>query len=160
MKKDTAKKLKMVIEGIAQKIERHKKLVAGGCPAVGIFWFLKKKSGRLEMYAPGTPGIPYKLGEDDGEFINYPVSHYHEWRDMKVMFKKNVKNRIYPEPFDAYIDKEYDDAPRGRIVYSKLNKKFYVHVTKSLMKPRIKTLICKEFRLPANTVFMNDEHYG
>jgi hypothetical protein len=55
---------------------------------------------------------------------------------------------------------EYDDMPRGRVIYVRKSKKFRVLMDKALFQPHIKAVIMAWFGLAkSQTSFLTDEHY-
>lgn len=132
-----------VIRGVAKKIERTKQLEKDGCPEVGIFWYGKNKTGKSELVSFGTP---YKIGQEDEDFINFRLGHDKEWQHAK------------PNLADNYV--EYYDPPRGRVLFRKSDGRFVVYLTRSIMTPVVKALVLEKFTLPKSTLFCKDEHYG
>jgi hypothetical protein len=64
-------------------------------------------------------------------------------------------------PKIARLGLEYDQAPRGRVVYSRKNSTFYVYASrKTIESPSLKDEIAGAFHLTGNRiVFRSDEHY-
>ena len=55
---------------------------------------------------------------------------------------------------------EYEDVPRGRVLFLQRQKRFRVLMDKALFRPAIKAAIRKAFALPkARTEFKTDAHY-
>lgn len=108
---------------------------------VGIFWFFK---GEI---LPSS--VPYTLGEEYGDFINGKADHCTHW---------NVIRRSVP----GAAQYEYDQVPRGRVVYSKKDARFFVYGSDDFVKDeRRKAVVLSAFKLPPNrTTFKADEHYG
>lgn len=120
--------------------ERIRALVAEGMPEVGIWWYLK---GRLI-----SDTLPWKEAPHSGGFYNGPSDHYHFWGKLQSAFKE-LRNL------------EYDEVPRGRVLYDANNKKFLAYGAKGLIETRkLQDLLIREFRLhPKHTLFEADEHY-
>tara|TARA_B100000315_G_C14590513_1_gene595498 strand:+ start:1503 stop:1919 length:417 start_codon:yes stop_codon:yes gene_type:complete len=133
-------KSEKLLEMISSRTKRIAKLINEGMPEVAIFWYYEDEV--LGM------GIPWKEGEDFGDFVNTRDDHASKWIQI-TKFKKELQG------------KEYFDIPRGRVVYNKLTKKFIVYATSSLLKDdSFKRKVRKEFRLPsANTEWKTDTHY-
>ncbi len=114
--------------------------LAAKVPEVGIFWLYQQKL--LKSAVPLADGMEY------GEFINGPTGHYEYWG--------KASNRI-PE----VRDREYDQVPRGRVVYSMKEKTFYVYASKKTIgSSALKDRIASAFRLADETIaFRSDEHY-
>jgi hypothetical protein len=136
------KTVKNGLKGRSKKLMNRKPGVKMPGPFIGIFWYCDNRVAQKKFVSRKTH---YKLGEDDGEFINHPETHDEEWDSAKLLLSDRYTN--------------YYEPPRGRVLYRKSDKRFIVNVTKSLLTPRIKSLIRREFRLPRNTAFFNDTHY-
>jgi len=108
---------------------------------VGIFWFFK---GEIIQYS-----TPYTEGDDYGDFVNGKSGHYKYWPTVQRLMPKTA---MY----------EYDQVPRGRVVYSKRNESFYVYSSEKFIKnPKQKAIVQLKFKLPPDkTIFKTDEHYS
>jgi len=110
-------------------------------PELGIFWL--DDSG--EMFAES---VSLRDAEDYGDFKIFGGNHYDLWSKA---VRANPKWR----------DLEYEDIPRGRVVYKKDPKKpmFIVYLPKRIGK--YKNNIIGRFNLPSGHVRfdMSDEHY-
>jgi hypothetical protein len=112
-----------------------------GFGEVGIFWIYKKTLIQ--------ESVPISEGEDSGDYVNGPVGHYMVWRHVQ---------EAIPE-LRAY---EYDQVPRGRVLYSKADKRFYVYGPKEFLKSAShKRTVLSGFNIPdSQAVFRSDEHYA
>jgi len=110
-------------------------------PEVGIFWIDSDGT----MFADS---VSLTDAEDSGGFKDYGSSHY-------VMWAKAV--RANPK----WKGLEYEQIPRGRVVYKKDPKKpeFIVYMDKGSSK--FKAKVIRRFNLPAGSVRFDfsDEHY-
>lgn len=110
-------------------------------PAVGIFWI--DDSGT--MFAEG---VSLNNAEDYGNFKIFGGNHYELW-------SKAV--RANPK----WHDREYEEVPRGRVVYKRDIKKpeFIVYMPKRIAK--FKGKVIGRFNLPPRYVSFDtsDEHY-
>jgi len=85
-------------------------------------------------------------GDEYGGFINYS-SHWDLWKALCRSYPK-LKNY------------EYDDFPRGRVVFDKTSRKSIIYLDKKLNNPQAVDKICKEYHLGSNyEVNDEDEHY-
>jgi hypothetical protein len=109
-------------------------------PEVGIFWLHGKKL--LKHSVPLEEGMEY------GDFINGPLGHYEFW-------EKNG-NRM-----PGLQDREYDQVPRGRVVYSGKEQTFFVYSSRKLIADtENRKILLEAFHLTEETVvFRSDEHY-
>src|SRR5262245_61409439 len=105
----------------------HRDPAAAIRPHVGIFWWYQG--------APIIASVPVVEGEMWGSFINGPYDHLPYWRIVQAH---------YPglRPF------EYEDIPRGRVLYSMHDHRFHVYLDKVLCKTSIKRILINAFHLP------------
>src|SRR5690606_16422031 len=94
-----------------------KEEIEAGVSQVGIFWFLE---GRIPQTGDEIirESVPYTHGEDYGDFVNGWSAHVEFWA---------VVQRIFT------TDLEYDEVPRGRVVYSKRDGTFLVYGSKAFV---------------------------
>ena len=110
-------------------------------PEVGLFWC--DVSGNMFSHA-----VPLPLAEEYGDFKILDKAHIDVW-----------DNAVHSNP--KWKGLEYEDIPRGRVVYMIDPKKpeFIVYLPKVLMK--FKNKIMARFNLPVGHVRFDtsDEHY-
>jgi len=118
-----------------------------GRPEVGIFWIHPKTN---ELF--GVHGEAHDTAIDDSLFLNTHHDHYQAWKNMK-------RQKALPEEFEY---SEYEDVPRGRVIFDKEAKKHRVFgPTKQMKNPQVQSRILREFNLPkAQTIFADDVHYN
>ena len=115
---------------------RRQKLPVG---KVGIFWVHR---GEL-LAAP----FALEAGEDYGDAINGPTDHVKFWPEFQTIHRE-------------LRELEYQDVPRGRVLYMKPDRQFLVYMDKTLHTAKVKSAIRKTFGLAAsNTRFLLDAHY-
>ncbi len=106
---------------------------------IGIFWFFKCKSI--------IASVPLEEGTDDGTFINGIYDHIDFWSIVKI---KHPELRFF----------EYEDVPRGIVLFSKKENIFFIYMDKTLLNQKNKDIIMNEFNLnDSRTRFMTDIHY-
>jgi hypothetical protein len=110
-------------------------------PHVGIFWIDLKGAIHVET-------VSLRDAEDYDGFKTFTGSHYDLW-DKAI--KANPQ----------WQGKEYEEVPRGRVVYRKDPKKpeFIIYMPKQIVK--FKGKVIGKFDLPAGAVRIDttDEHY-
>jgi hypothetical protein len=108
-------------------------------PKVGIFWIYR---GRLLMTAvPVADGLTY------GDAIHSRIDHVKFW----PLLQRRIK---------ALRDLEYEQVPRGRVVFQGAQNRFSVYMDTKLHSQHTKRLLLKEFSLPrGRTDFLTDPHY-
>ena len=107
---------------------------------IGIFWIYK-----FNIYAKS---INKAQIQSINGFVDSDFAHYLEWDKISL---KNKELYLY----------EYEDIPRGRVVYNINESQFIVYCNENILKDTTsKKLIIKEFQLVnKNFVFKEDEHY-
>jgi hypothetical protein len=106
---------------------------------VGIFWV---DHGHLIMAA-----VTVTDGVNDGVFVNGPDDHDPYW---PIMQRTHANLRGL----------EYDQVPRGRMLFNKTESRFYGYLDKVLDTPMMKRMIMARFHLPRkHTVFQTNLHY-
>jgi len=107
---------------------------------VGVFWIFENQ---IFFETQKLKGIKPINGFKDSD-----LSHYQVWDKVK---NQNSKFYLY----------EYEDIPRGRVVYDILNNQFIVYCNENILKEEeSKKLILENFGLiDENYIFKEDEHY-
>ena len=110
---------------------------------VGIFWFYKNKliAKKIDIK---------ELETDEIGIVDSPFQHITEWES---------KN-IYLPSYKELIASEYQEFPRGRVVYATLSKTFICYMDNSLFTASHKQQLIKFFGLlDCNIVWKKDAHY-
>ena len=109
-------------------------------PKVAIFWALK---GRLLFHT-----TPVDEAEDYAHFKIHPASHIDHW--SKLQNAGTVPR-----------DTEYEEFPRGRVIYDQSNGQFTVYADKCILKESgLVKEIMTALELPnQKTKWASDEHY-
>jgi len=109
-------------------------------PKVGIFWLA---NGKLIFDA-----TPISGAEAYGECMGHAKSHVEYWSELQR--SGNVS-----------ANTEYEDPPRGRVVFNVRTRKYIVYADKCIRKkPKVVRKILRDFALPEDgTGLTGDEHY-
>ncbi len=106
---------------------------------VGIFWIFR---GKLLATV-----CPLGNGESYGDAINGPINHVTQWP---------VFQKLNP----ALRSLEYQDVPRGRVLFMKPTGEFHIYLDRVLDTQRNRKALLQEFELPkSSTQFLHDAHY-
>ena len=124
---------------IYERGQARKRLRDADAPQVGIFWVVDNK--------PLVFGESLNDAEQSAEFKNYKEDHIHLWSFLQ-------RNRIAPR------DSEYEDYPRGRVVYNTKTATFMFFADRCILKdkPIVEHLLA-ELHLPSTTKTESDPHY-
>jgi hypothetical protein len=120
-------------------------------PQVAIFWVVQATEGEARLLAAGCP-----LGQAEpyGNCLTYGPGHYETWahwrRDRTVEPALRALVRSY----------EYEDWPRGRIVFDQSRDLFIIYADRKLLTPATIARIEAQFHLPTvRTEIQSDLHY-
>jgi hypothetical protein len=118
-------------------------------PAVGIFW---RVNGVLVIdRSTSDEAEPY------GDCLGHAAGHYERWREWQAMGAARLAALGYPE---LIASTEYDQWPRGRIVYETLARRFVVYADRGLQTPAIIDALKAAFGLNhAEVIVRSDAHY-
>lgn len=110
---------------------------------VGIFWYVKNT---LVFKAINID----KLTPDELGKIDSPFTHIEEWETHHIFNQFGL----------ALFETEYQNYPRGRVVFDTSTSSFHVFIDKSIFKALIKQKIIEEFQLHDTAVkWFDDLHY-
>ncbi len=124
-------------------------LSAARTPSVGIFW---RVSGQLVADCSAL-----NEAEQYGDCITHAAGHYERWQEWQALGAARLAARGYP---GQIISTEYDEWPRGRVVYETPHNRFILYADRRLQHPEIVGAIKKAFGLgDVETVVRSDSHY-
>jgi hypothetical protein len=120
-------------------------------PRVGIFWVAQKRNGVAKLI---TAGCPLEQAEPYGDFLTYGRGHYDVWTAWR-------RNKTIDADHRAIVRScEYEDWPRGRIVFDRSKDRYILYADRKLMAVETIGLIREYFHLPADrTSVEGDFHY-
>ncbi|MGB8900757.1 MAG: hypothetical protein WCC90_16630 [Methylocella sp.] len=120
-------------------------------PSVGIFW---RVNGVLVIdRSTLDEAEPY------GEFITHAAGHYERWQEWQELGGARLVAKGYP---DRISSTEYDQWPRGRIVYETPMRRFVIYADRRLQKPDIIGALKTAFGLTESELIVtirSDSHY-
>jgi hypothetical protein len=124
-----------------------------GTPQVGIFWRVRPPDADACLV---VDCVPLKEAETYGDFLTYG-SHYECWSKLEAMSPRDRQARLVPE---AVRWTEYEEWPRGRVVFHRPSERFVLYADPTLQTPAIIDEITRYFALPADrTDVRSDTHY-
>jgi hypothetical protein len=107
-------------------------------PHLGIFWVVQTSNGEARLLAAGCP---LDQAEPYGDCLTYGPGHYETWahwrRDRPVDSVLRAIVRTY----------EYEDWPRGRIVFDRSRDLFVLYADRKLLTPATIARIEAQFHL-------------
>ena len=128
-------------------------LIASGC--VGIFWGILDAEKNLVLLADKTP---IEHAEAYGENVTHPIGHYEFWDGLRRLGARALVEHGLPEKISW---SEYEDFPRGRVIYSLNSKHFVIFADKRLQKRNFIEQLVAAFEIPNEKyVVRSDPHYS
>lgn len=112
-------------------------------PKIGIFWVYQHRVlGQAIELSAGEEGVP--------GLLDSPATHVCRW--------ESIRNQS--EPFPELCDEEYDQVPRGRVLWNKHEERAIVYMDNKLFNPEDMLLITTFFSLGKVTIkWQRDAHY-
>lgn len=125
-----------------------------GEPCIGIFWGFHDSLGNLRLLVEKTP-IP--LGESYGDCITHPGGHYDFWEGLSKLGVGGLERKGLPIEPALY---EYEDFPRGRVVFWPKENHFIIYADRRLQTKEFVEKITEEFNIPSGSFALrSDSHY-
>lgn len=122
-------------------------------PLLGIFWGVRN-GGHIQLVTDTTP---LAEGERYGGFLTHSGGHFDVWEAWRKLGPAGLAKRGLPAVIASY---EYEDFPRGRVVYHTLTRRFTVYADRRLQSRAMVASILDAFRvLPQQCSIRSDEHY-
>lgn len=122
-------------------------------PRVGIFWLVAE--GQRDMLV--TDSVPLTEAEPYGDCLTHPRGHYEMWDRWRLAGPSWLKSNGLPT---AICRTEYEEHPRGRIVYERPAELFIIYADRRLQIERTVRLIVEAFRLAGERFeIRSDDHY-
>ena len=122
-------------------------------PHVGIFWRIQTSTTTPAFL---VDSVSIEQAETYGDFLTHG-GHYEFWADMARLSALELRNRNLP---DVAKWSEYQEWPRGRVVYNVPSHRFILYADRKLQSAGMVKQIVKRFGLPADRVDVRgDEHY-
>jgi hypothetical protein len=120
-------------------------------PHVGIFWLLQPPDGEARLLAAGCP---LDQAEPYGNCLTYGPGHYETWAQWR-------RDRTVEPALRALVrSHEYEDWPRGRIVFDHSRDLFIIYADRKLLTPATIARLETQFQLPTvRTEIHSDLHY-
>lgn len=121
---------------------------------VGIYWGIPNPDHSWSIL---TDKSSLAEAEPYGDFLTHPRGHYDVWSEWQKLGSVALAKRGIPETV-AYH--EYEDFPRGRIVYETKTSQFIIYADRRLQRTEVVAEIATLFSLaPGTFAVRSDAHY-
>jgi hypothetical protein len=123
----------------------------GETPHVGIFWLVQSPGDEVRLL---TAGCPLDQAEPYGDCLTFSPGHYETWAHWR-------RDRSAEPALRAIVRSyEYEDWPRGRIVFDRARDLFVLYADRKLLTTAMIARLKTQFHLPAErTEVQSDLHY-
>ena len=119
-------------------------------PLIGIFWMISTSEGVRLLAA----SCLLDKAEPYGDCLTFGPGHYEIWRGWRQSRELDAAARAVVRAH------EYEDWPRGRIVFNREQNRFILYADRKLRRPETIEAIQQRFQLPADrTAVEADFHY-
>ena len=120
---------------------------------IGIFWVLAASGAPPQVLAEL---VSLHQGEPYGEFLTYG-GHYDYWQRLAKLGAAELRRRNLPT---APAWSEYEEWPRGRVVYHQPTRRFIVYADRKVWPRPILDLVLARFGVPNESFDLRgDPHY-
>jgi hypothetical protein len=120
---------------------------------VGPFWVVEHR-GRAVLIAHAVPlaqAVPY------GDMLTVEMGHFEFWSELAQRGTRTLSAAGLPT---APVWSEYEEWPRGRVLYDCLARAFVMRADRQLLGTAFRRLIAAGFDIPlVGTKILSDEHY-
>jgi hypothetical protein len=122
--------------------------------SLGIFWGIPDPD---HSWCILTDKTSLAEAEPYGDFLTHPRGHYDVWSEWQKLDATALAKQAIPQ-IVAYH--EYEDFPRGRIVYHLKACQFIIYADRRLHRPGVINDIATLFAIaPGTFVVRSDAHY-
>jgi hypothetical protein len=120
---------------------------------VGLFWMVEDRgSAALIAHAdPLAQAVPY------GDMLTMEMGHAEHWAQLACRGTRSLRETGIPT---APVWSEYEEWPRGRVLYDGTGQRFVIRADRKLHRPEFIRLIADRFQIVlAAGVVLPDDHY-
>ena len=122
-------------------------------PQVGFFWFVGRPGDQRLV----AEGLHLDQAERYGEHLTHPGGHYDHWTLLAARGGRWLQANGYPDEIAVH---DYEDFPRGRVVYNLADDRFVIYVDPRLRSRAFIARLVERFGLGGKTVIVElDAHY-
>lgn len=124
-----------------------------GPGTVGPFWVVEEK-GQAAIIAVA---VPFDRASAYGDMLTADTGHLEHWSRLARRGARALREAEIPT---APVWSEYEEWPRGRVLYDRRNQRFVLRADRQLHRPEFVRLIADHFGLvAAGATILPDDHY-
>jgi hypothetical protein len=120
---------------------------------LGPFWVVEDR-GKSALIAHAVP-----LGKADpyGDMLTVDMGHFEYWSVLARRGAPALRKAGIPT---APVWSEYEEWPRGRVLYDRVVRRFVIRADRQLHRPVFVRLIGERFRIAMeDAMILTDDHY-
>ena len=122
--------------------------------SVGIFWGIPNPDHSWSILIDKSSLAD---AEPYGDFLTHPRGHYDVWSNWQTLNAAALAKDDIPQ---AVTHHEYEEFPRGRIVYHVKTRHFIIYADRRLQRTEVLSDITNLFAIaPGTFVVRSDAHY-
>ena len=120
---------------------------------VGPFWVVEA-DGHAAIIALA---VPLERADAYGDMLTVDIGHLDYWSGLTRRGARALHEARLPT---APIWSEYEEWPRGRVLYDRVARRFVIRADRQLHQPRLIRLIAEHFGIAmADATILSDDHY-
>jgi hypothetical protein len=120
---------------------------------VGLFWIIEEKGDAILL----SHAVPLEQAAPYGDMLTVETSHQEYWSQQARRGAHALRAERLPT---APTWSEYEEWPRGRVIYDCANRRFNIRADRQLHRPAFIDMIAERFEIDAKTAaVLEDDHY-
>ncbi len=120
-------------------------------PLVGIFWCVRDSAGSRHIL---TKHCTLDAAEEYGDCLTFGPGHYEVWENWRSA------GALQPPLASIVRSHEYEEWPRGRIVFDRKADRFFLYADRRIQKAGLAPALISLFHIPpARVTMLSDPHY-
>jgi len=120
---------------------------------VGPFWVVES-DGQAAIIALA---VPLERADVYGDMLTVDIGHLDYWSGLARRGTRALRAAGLPT---SPIWSEYEEWPRGRVLYDRVERRFVIRADRQLHQPRLIRLVTGHFGLTmADATILSDDHY-
>jgi hypothetical protein len=120
---------------------------------VGLFWVVEDRARAVLI----AQAVPMAQAVSYGDMLTVEMGHVEYWAALPRRCRRSLSADGIPS---APVWSEYEEWPRGRVLYDCTAKRFIIRADRQLLRPAFLRLVADRFDIPmAGTRALSDDHY-